>query len=182
MNNIFSAMLIGALATGYTGAAFAASDKAEAAYKAAKESADALYKVEREKCNSLSGNPKDVCVDEAKLVEARAKAEAKATYKNTSSERVKARITIAGAEYDLAKTKCGSQIGNEKDVCVKQAKAAHVTAKADAKADKKVTEARTDARDDKSDANYKVALEKCDALAGAAKDTCVAAAKKQYGK
>ncbi|MFD2271124.1 hypothetical protein ACFS07_08250 [Undibacterium arcticum] len=37
--------------------------------------------------------------------------------------------------------------------------------------------ARTDARNDKQDANYKVAIEKCDALAGASKDSCVASAK-----
>ena len=35
---------------------------------------------------------------------------------------------------------------------------------------------------DKRDANYKVAIEKCDALAGAAKDACVSNAKAQYGK
>jgi hypothetical protein len=35
---------------------------------------------------------------------------------------------------------------------------------------------------DKRDADYKVAIEKCDALAGTAKDTCVSGAKAQYGK
>jgi hypothetical protein len=57
-----------------------------------------------------------------------------------------------------------------------------VAARADAKADRKAIEARTDARDDKRTAEYKVALEKCDAFAGAAKDNCVTAAKSQYGK
>jgi len=35
---------------------------------------------------------------------------------------------------------------------------------------------------DKRDAEYKVAIEKCDALAGPAKETCVSNAKAQYGK
>ncbi|RJG20479.1 hypothetical protein [Massilia cavernae] len=52
----------------------------------------------------------------------------------------------------------------------------------DARADRKTIEARNDARDNKRDAEYKVALEKCDAFAGAAKDNCVAAARTQYGK
>ncbi len=162
--------------------ATAATAEAKASYKAAKESADADYKVAREKCNSLSGNPKDVCVEEAKAARTRTKSEAEAQYKNTPRARASSRTSIASADYDVAKAKCGSKTGNEKDVCIKEAKAAYVAAKADATADKKVTTARADARDDKNDANYKVAMEKCDALAGPAKDSCVAAAKSQFGK
>jgi hypothetical protein len=47
---------------------------------------------------------------------------------------------------------------------------------------KQIGEARTDAAEDKRSADYKVAAEKCDALAGEAKNTCVAAAKVQFGK
>ena len=46
----------------------------------------------------------------------------------------------------------------------------------------KQAEARKDASADKRDADYKVAIEKCDALAGPAKDACVSNAKVQYGK
>ena len=46
----------------------------------------------------------------------------------------------------------------------------------------KVIEARKDEASDKLDAEYKVTLEKCDALAGNAKDACIANAKKKYGK
>jgi hypothetical protein len=76
---------------------------------------------------------------------------------------------------------------------VKEAKAAQVKGKADAKVDRvaadtridgaeKRSDARQDAAADKRTADYKVAIEKCDALAGAAKDSCVASAKSQYGK
>ena len=37
-------------------------------------------------------------------------------------------------------------------------------------------------REDTRDAQYKVAVEKCDAMSGAAKDTCVKNAKVRYGK
>jgi hypothetical protein len=83
--------------------------------------------------------------------------------------------------------------GNQKDVCVKQAKAAHTKAKADAKVakvDSKVTQqaankradVRKDAREDTRDAQYKVAIEKCDAMSGAAKDQCVKDAKVHFGR
>ena len=53
---------------------------------------------------------------------------------------------------------------------------------ADAKLDKKVGEARNDAAEDKREADYKVATEKCDSLAGDAKAACVSAAKSRFGK
>jgi len=46
----------------------------------------------------------------------------------------------------------------------------------------KQAEARKDATADKREAEYKVAIEKCDALAGPAKDACVSNAKAQFGK
>ena len=54
--------------------------------------------------------------------------------------------------------------------------------KAENKANAKVIEARSDAATDKSDAQYKVEKEKCDALAGAAKDNCLAQVKARFGK
>lgn len=47
---------------------------------------------------------------------------------------------------------------------------------------KKTGQARKEASDDKMDANFKVAVEKCDALAGDARTRCVAAAKAKFGK
>ncbi|HEX5126906.1 MAG TPA: hypothetical protein VFW00_09205, partial [Rhodocyclaceae bacterium] len=77
---------------------------------------------------------------------------------------------------------CDDMTGNNKDVCIKQAKANEASAKADAKMDKKVSAAQRDASEDKRDADYKVAIEKCDALASDAKKDCVASAKSTYGK
>ena len=55
-------------------------------------------------------------------------------------------------------------------------------AKVDAKATEKVAAVREDAREDKMNADYKVAIEKCDSMSGAAKDACVADAKAKYKK
>ena len=60
--------------------------------------------------------------------------------------------------------------------------AAQTRAKADAKAMEKTADARKDAADDKRDADYKVAMEKCDGFAGDAKSTCQKNAKAAYGK
>jgi hypothetical protein len=93
-------------------------------------------------------------------------------------------VWVAAGEstYAVAKERCDDLTGNPKDVCVKEAKAVEVKALADAKLGKEIGEARHDAAADKRDADYKVAIEKCDALAGDAKSSCVASAKTSYGK
>lgn len=164
------------------GGASAAVDEAKLVHKQAQASAAANYKMARARCDAIAGNPKDVCVAEAKAQRVRTEQEAQAYYKNTLKAYTSSRMKIAEANYDLDKAKCGALAGNEKDVCISQAKATLVASEADAKADKKAMEARADARDDKRAAEYQVAKEKCDAFAGATKDSCMSAAKAQYGK
>ena len=91
----------------------------------------------------------------------------------------KARIS---AGYKADRAACDAQSGNAKDVCVQEAKAVEVKALADAKMGKEIRDARQDAATEKLDADYKVTIEKCDALAGDAKTNCVAAAKARFGK
>ncbi|HEX9172161.1 MAG TPA: hypothetical protein VF861_05820, partial [Telluria sp.] len=93
-----------------------------------------------------------------------------------------ARMRIAAANYDRDRVRCAAVTGNSRDVCLEQAKAVQVAAQADAKADKKTIEARAEAQEDKRTAAYRVAREKCDAFAGAAKDQCVSAAKSMHGE
>jgi hypothetical protein len=162
-------------------------------YTMAKKDADTQYKIDKEACSSLSGNAKDICVAEAKGKDSAAKADAEASYTNTPKARESARVAHAKATYDVSIKKCDDLAGNRKDVCVKEAKAEFVRAKADAKVDRvaldtrkdamaKQAEASKEANADKRDADYKVATEKCDALAGPAKDACVSNAKLQFGK
>jgi hypothetical protein len=182
-------------------AAFAASLAASAQavpitksqYDDAKTRAEAAYKMEREKCDSLAGNAKDICVAEAKAQMMRAEAKAKAEYKNTRGAWYDRQVKNADADYLVAKEKCDELGGNDKDVCVKQAKAARTKAIADAKAQRKTAdaqsearketnEARHDAAEDKRDADYKVELQRCNDLSGDAKDSCVERAKRSFGK
>jgi hypothetical protein len=178
---LFHALLLAGAATGWTVQVQAATSEAKAAYLQARDAAAASYKNAHSLCNAITGNPKAVCVAEAKAARVRSDEEATAAYKNTLKAYTQARMRIASANFDLDKTRCAALTGNDRDVCVQQAKATLIAAQADAKADRKAIEARADARDDKRTAAYKVALEKCDAFAGAAKDNCVSAAKSQYG-
>ncbi|HVG03429.1 MAG TPA: hypothetical protein VM937_00665 [Burkholderiaceae bacterium] len=151
-------------------------------YRAAKDRIGSEYKAAKAKCDALSGQPKNLCQAEAKAAERRAKARAEADYENTPKAREKAVIADAEATYMVAKEQCSTKTGNDKDVCVKAAKAAETKAKADAKAARQTTVAKAGAADTKRDADYKVAREKCDPLTGAAKDKCVADAKARFAR
>jgi hypothetical protein len=151
-------------------------------YQAGKTRISADYKTDKAACGSISGNAKDICVEEAKAKEKIAKAELEYGYTGTAKDGTKLSMAKADAGYAVAKERCDDQNGNAKTVCVKEAKAVHVKALADAKLGKEVGEARKDAATDKRDADYKVAIAKCDALAGDAKTSCVATAKSNFGK
>ncbi|MCR4302370.1 MAG: hypothetical protein NUV51_12220 [Sulfuricaulis sp.] len=162
-------------------------------YKAGMDGIAAEYKSDKTNCKSLSGNANDVCMAEATGKEKVAKANLEARNKNTNQARYEALVTKAEADYSIAKERCDDLAGNVKDVCLKEAKAAETAAKADAKSQMKISkankkaneesaDARQDATMDKRDADYTVAKEKCDVLAGGAKDSCMNQAKMHHGK
>ena len=154
----------------------------KAEYKADKTRISADYKADKKACAAQSGNAKDICVKEAKGKEKVARAELENTYVATDKNRNKVLVAKAESAYAIAKEKCDDKSGNDKDVCVKEAKAVEVKALADAKMSKQVGAARKEGADDKRDADYKVATEKCDAMAGNAKSSCMASAKAKFGK
>jgi hypothetical protein len=151
-------------------------------YNNATSRATAVYKDASAKCAPMTGHEKDMCAVEAKATEKRSKAAAEATYKGTIKAKTASRIANADADFMVAKVACDTRAGQEKDVCVKQAEATHVKLVADAKANKTAVDARADAREDTRDAQFKVAMAKCDAVAGTEKDMCVTSAKSTYGK
>ena len=186
--NILAVALLSSLALG---ASAQAMTKPE--YKAQEEKIESNGKMSKDACDKLAGQPKSACVVEAKGATKVAKADLEASYKPSVSTRYKVNVAKAEAAYDLAREHCNEKTKNDKDVCVKEAKAAKTAALADAKVQQKTTEAnikatetkvdaKMDAMDDKNTANYKVAYEKCDSFAGAAKTNCQDQAKKTYGK
>jgi hypothetical protein len=169
------AVAIGAFA--FAAGAQAAGDKD--AYNQAKASAKATYEAAKAKCDALKDNAKDICIAEAKAARTRTEVDAEAVYKGTPKAREHAIHEIAEADYKVAKERCDDKAGNDKDVCVKVAKAALTKAKA--KAARVSTDAKVDASKEKREADYKVAAEKCDAMSGDAKSACVKQAKAKYG-
>lgn len=87
---------------------------------------------------------------------------------------------MAKQNYEIAKENCKNLSGNAKDACLKNAKAEYVKATSQAKTKKATGEAEAEAVDDQMKAEYKAAKEKCDELAGDAKDACIADAKRKY--
>lgn len=105
--------------------------------------AKANYAVAKEKCDDLSGNPKDVCVKEAKAVMTTGKADAKETLKSADANakadgktieankvankkvaaaKVDAIVDKRDADYAVAKEKCDAYAGAAKDACIDKAK------------------------------------------------------------
>lgn len=159
-----------------------AANMSRADYSAGKDHIAATYKSDKAACSSFSGNAKDICVEQAKGKENVARAELEASYSGKPDDFNKIDVAKADATYAVAKEMCDDKGGNAKDVCVTEAKATHTKALADAKLAKKVGEARKDAIEDKRDADYKVATEKCDVLAGDAKAACISDAKIRFNK
>jgi len=164
------------------GIAHAASTITREEYSVQKARVEADYSDARKACDAVSGNAKDVCVEEAKGHQKVAMAELDVRQDPNANNREKLAETRADASYNIAKEKCDDLAGNQKDVCLKEAKAARAKALADARANREVGEARADAASEKRKADYKVAVEKCDALSGDAKASCVADARARYGK
>lgn len=152
--------------------------------KAGKTRIGADYKADKAACSSQTGNAQDICVEEAKAKakEKVALSELEYSYTGKAADRNKVLEAKAESAYAVAKERCDDQAGNAKDVCVKEAKAIEIKALADATLGKEIDEAKKDAATDKRDADYKVAVEKCDALAGDVKSGCVAAAKTRFGQ
>lgn len=159
-----------------------AADMSKTDYNASKTRIGVEYKAAKAACATYAGNAKDVCLEEADARQKVARAELEYGYSGKLEDRTRLNIVKAESAYAVAKEKCDDRGGNAKDVCVQQAKAAETKAIADARMDQQVGEARVESTQAKRDADYKVAVEKCDAMAGDAKASCLSAAKAAFGK
>jgi osmotically-inducible protein OsmY len=93
-----------------------------------------------------------------------------ATYRNVTQK--------ALTEYRAAVAKCDSMNGNDKDVCMAEAKLARTRTEADALSQYNNTASgRAHARANVANAEFALAKTKCDAKSGADKDSCMSNAK-----
>lgn len=151
-------------------------------YDRSKDELQALYKAERALCDPMSGNAKDICVETAKGREKVALAHLEMQRTGKAADVAKFREARYEARYGLAKERCDDLSGQQKDVCMAEAKSERDKAKASAKASEKVAEARRDEAETRAEADYKLAREKCDSLNGNGKDVCLATAKARYNQ
>lgn len=173
-------------------------------YQAGKSQIEAESKAAKAACTSLFGNARDVCEAEASGRGKVAGAELDANYGPTLKSRNEVRVVKAEADHAVARQRCDDLAGNAKDVCIKEAAAVETAAKADAtaklttakakaeaneesasafsKANAQAATAREEAATATNNAQYDVAVEKCDVYAGAAKDVCLDRAKVRFGK
>lgn len=93
-----------------------------------------------------------------------------ATYRNLTQK--------AETEYRAATAKCDAKSGNDKDVCMAEARLARTRTEADALSKyNNTTAGRARAHTNVADAEYDLAKAKCDAKSGADKDSCMDNAK-----
>jgi hypothetical protein len=143
---------------------------------------DRTHDSDKSACGRLANNAKDVCLEEAMARQKVGHAELVYRDSNAIADFRKLSTVQAETAYAVAKEKCDDRSGNAKDVCVQEAKAVETKALADVKLAHAMGVARYDATAEKREANHKVAVEKCDAMAGDAKTKCLDSANAMYGK
>ncbi|HZV98678.1 MAG TPA: hypothetical protein VFF74_06775 [Methylophilaceae bacterium] len=189
MTNLFINMfVVGAVVAGSQNVM--AQSLSDADYKTRKIVISHEYKNALKRCDYLAGNTKDVCRAEAKARQDKARAELEAAREPSAKNHYKSDLTAAEADYAVAKEQCKSKTANEKDVCLKEAEATEVKLKADAKvkfeaatsSPGNTAETREEAAEYKREASYEADKEKCDVLAGNAKDRCITQIKRRYGE
>ncbi|SJM89755.1 hypothetical protein [Crenothrix polyspora] len=162
-------------------------------YKSLQSNLGTQYKVAKVRCKKMKGHDKKICLATIKGKKKVVKAQLDDTYNPNAQTWYKERIAKAEATYAVAIQVCDTKIGNDKEVCIKEAKAAQTqeesyakaqlkTSKADATAIEKSSAAHKDAETDTRDANYAVAKQKCEALDGDAEDLCLKNAKIEFGE
>jgi hypothetical protein len=179
---LFSMSAIATATLGFCSATAFAATMTKTDYNAAKDRITAEYATDKKTCARLSGNAKDICREQAKAKEKVTRAEVEFGYTGKAADAKKVAMVKADTSFAVAKEMCDDKAGNAKDVCREEAKAIHTKAVADSKMMTTVSDAKADAVETKNDADYKVAVEKCDALAGDAKTACVNAAKARFVK
>ena len=182
MKPISASLLALALSAAFTGAYAQDAKPDTAAYRTMTQKAAADFKAANTKCRQLKGAERTVCTEEAKLARARADVDAVGQYNNTVKARTSARTALANAEFALAKAKCASASGAERDSCLANANSVRVAALANAKADRDISRATAAMGvDDKgaiastatTDPAKAAAVDKCAQIAGRPDTGCL---------
>lgn len=118
--------IAGAVILSFTQFPFATTMQTRTDYAAALDRAYAMYGNARAQCAPLAGHRWDMCVVEAHALEKRAKAAAEISYLGTIKSKADGRIANADADLMIARVACNTKTGQDRSVCVNQAKATNV--------------------------------------------------------
>lgn len=151
-------------------------------YQASQARIEAQLKVDKATCSPMTGNAQDVCNEQAKAKDKVGRAELEASYTGKASDKSAVLVAKAESAYAVSKEQCDDQAGNAKDVCVEQAKSVKTKSLAEVKLTTQMVDASKTAVQSTLDADYNVAAEKCEAMAGDSKAACLTSAKTKYGK
>ena len=146
MNRLLKMLVPGFAAVALVAMPAVGADDAKAAFYAAADKAAADYRDAHAACETLEQNAQSVCIEEAKLAQIKVKMNAEAQYRNTPQIRQKARIDIANAEFAVAAARCENSEGNDKNSCIRHARALRAVAIAAAKDGEKTVAAGTGMR------------------------------------
>lgn len=135
----------------------------------------------RAACDALTSNTKDICVEEARAVQAIAHAELAFRRSGHPSDAAAIPVVRAEAGYAVARERCDEQAGADKARCLAAAKAAQASALATAKAGPGGGAAQTPV-DARRDADYQRAVAKCEAMASDTRSHCLTTARRKAGK
>ncbi len=150
--------------------------------KIGKERVTTAYTADKVACKVLAGNARDICQEEAKGKATVARAELQYSYTEKPKDLTKVGEAKAKTTYEVAKERCDDMAGNDKAVCRKEARAVMVKALVDVRSTGEINNTTAEGKQKKLDADYKVAAEQCEMLAGAAKADCITSAKNRFGK
>ncbi len=102
-------------------------------YGAAKKAIETETHAALARCRDLESQAKDVCRAELKADERIRKADLEAQYRGTVSAAAEARFARVKAQYDVARTQCSGQHGEDKISCMRAVRADKARALAEAK-------------------------------------------------
>lgn len=192
MNTLNLAAFSVSLCLGLVGSAIGA-EMSKDMHRAEMDAIASKYTADKAACASMAGNVKDICVEEAKGREKVSRAELEAKFNPNEKSTYNVSIARAEAAHEVAKEKCDDFSGNNRDICVLEAKGSYISASENARvqlesaaakavASERMSDVRRDAASEKGDADYAIAKEKCDALAGDAKADCLKVAETKHVK
>jgi hypothetical protein len=161
-------------------------------YKAHKQRIEAEYDAAQARCKPLKDHGRDICAEQARGNRKVALADLEMQFKPTARNDAKVHMARADSVLSVSLEKCKSLDGNAREICRKDAKAAHAAAKVEATMQQEVAEQNT--RSDKvvrernvpddrqADAQFAAARERCDMLSLEAREPCLADAKRRFGR